>query len=216
MFWQRVQRRPDRAVARIVPRSPGLGEVLVGSSAEQERAGALEDARPSPPRPRRRSAPIPDARRRPHRPRPGSRPVPASLHRRRPALWPSISWAGSSFLADLTRIRAVECDRLPSRLRGLQRDRPIGMPPSPASRTQRRAGRSMTARLGVDDGRQAATATSFPPVSGRGSAGRPSRPRVATSTTAARAAKPAYTHTGSTLGARTGRKATPEATPRPA
>src|SRR5215216_1611241 len=39
----RVQRRPDRAVARIVPRSPGAGEDLVGPSAEQERVGALVD-----------------------------------------------------------------------------------------------------------------------------------------------------------------------------
>src|SRR6185503_7584704 len=39
----RVQRRPDRAVAWIVPRSPGVGEVLVGPPTEQERVGALED-----------------------------------------------------------------------------------------------------------------------------------------------------------------------------
>src|SRR4029453_17814291 len=39
----RVQRRPDRAVARIVPRSPGAGEDLVGAPAEQERVGALVD-----------------------------------------------------------------------------------------------------------------------------------------------------------------------------
>src|SRR6266568_73826 len=39
----RVQRRPDRAVARIVPRSPGAGEDLVGQPAEQERVGALVD-----------------------------------------------------------------------------------------------------------------------------------------------------------------------------
>ncbi len=38
----RVQRRPNRAVARIVPRSPRVGEVLVGQPAEQERIGALE------------------------------------------------------------------------------------------------------------------------------------------------------------------------------
>src|ERR1700682_2939760 len=39
----RVQGRPDRAVARIVPRSPGVGEDLVGPAAEQERVGAPED-----------------------------------------------------------------------------------------------------------------------------------------------------------------------------
>src|SRR5213593_4132415 len=39
----RVQRRPDRAVARIVPRAPGAGEDLVGLPAEQERVGALVD-----------------------------------------------------------------------------------------------------------------------------------------------------------------------------
>src|ERR1700704_2791546 len=39
----RVQGRPDRAVARIVPRSPGAGEDLVGPAAEQERVGTLED-----------------------------------------------------------------------------------------------------------------------------------------------------------------------------
>src|SRR5712691_3565907 len=39
----RVQRRPDRAVARIVPRSPGAGEDLGGPPAEQERVGALVD-----------------------------------------------------------------------------------------------------------------------------------------------------------------------------
>jgi hypothetical protein len=38
----RVQRRPNRAVARIVPGSPRVGEVLVGQPAEQERVGALE------------------------------------------------------------------------------------------------------------------------------------------------------------------------------
>ena len=44
----------------------------------------------------------------------------------------------------------------------------------------------------------------------------PSRPRVATRTTAARTAKPAKTQTGSTVGASTGMKAVPAATPRPA
>src|ERR1700704_3486212 len=39
----RVQGRPDRAVARIFPRSPGAGEDLVGPAAEQERVGPLED-----------------------------------------------------------------------------------------------------------------------------------------------------------------------------
>src|SRR5438876_1863249 len=39
----RVQRRPDRAVTRIWPHSPGAGEDLVGPPAEQERVGALED-----------------------------------------------------------------------------------------------------------------------------------------------------------------------------
>src|SRR5439155_576070 len=39
----RVQCRPDRAVARICPRSPGAGEDLVGPPAEQEGVGALED-----------------------------------------------------------------------------------------------------------------------------------------------------------------------------
>jgi hypothetical protein len=39
----RVQRRPDRAVARIVPSSPGVGEDFVGAPAEQERVGALVD-----------------------------------------------------------------------------------------------------------------------------------------------------------------------------
>src|SRR6266540_3544979 len=39
----RVQRRPDWAVARIVPRSPGAGEDLVGPAAEQEGVGALVD-----------------------------------------------------------------------------------------------------------------------------------------------------------------------------
>src|SRR5205807_1975316 len=38
-----VQSGPDRAIARIVPRSPGAGEDLVGPPAEQERVGALED-----------------------------------------------------------------------------------------------------------------------------------------------------------------------------
>src|SRR5258708_24564322 len=39
----RVQRRPDRAVARIVPRSPGAGEDLVGQPAEQAPVGPLVD-----------------------------------------------------------------------------------------------------------------------------------------------------------------------------
>src|SRR5438876_4669174 len=39
----RVQRRPDRAVTRIWPHSPGAGGDLVGPPAEQERVGALED-----------------------------------------------------------------------------------------------------------------------------------------------------------------------------
>src|SRR5207244_11608194 len=43
VLGQRVQRRPDRAVARIVPRSPGAGEDLVGPPTEQEGVGALED-----------------------------------------------------------------------------------------------------------------------------------------------------------------------------
>src|SRR5512139_3815573 len=43
VFGQRVQRRPDWAVARIVPRSPGAGEDLVGAPTQQERIGALED-----------------------------------------------------------------------------------------------------------------------------------------------------------------------------
>src|SRR5439155_12892176 len=43
VFGLRVQRRPDRAVARIVPCSPGAGEDLVGPPAEQERVGALVD-----------------------------------------------------------------------------------------------------------------------------------------------------------------------------
>src|SRR5437879_10973201 len=38
-----VQGRPDRAVARVVPRSPGAGEDLIGPAAKQERVGALED-----------------------------------------------------------------------------------------------------------------------------------------------------------------------------
>lgn len=38
----RVQCRPDRAVARIIPRSPSVGEVLVGPPPQQERVGALE------------------------------------------------------------------------------------------------------------------------------------------------------------------------------
>src|SRR5918994_2159963 len=43
LLGQRVQRRPDGAVARICPRSPGAGEDLVGPPAEQERIGALVD-----------------------------------------------------------------------------------------------------------------------------------------------------------------------------
>src|SRR5947209_8556288 len=39
----RVQRCPDRAIARIVPRSPGAGEDLVGPPAEEECLGALVD-----------------------------------------------------------------------------------------------------------------------------------------------------------------------------
>src|SRR5205807_8228058 len=38
-----VQRRPDRPVVRIVPRSPGAGEAFVGPAAEQEYVGALVD-----------------------------------------------------------------------------------------------------------------------------------------------------------------------------
>ena len=38
-----VQCRPDRAVARIVPRSPGAGKDLIGPPAEQEGVGALVD-----------------------------------------------------------------------------------------------------------------------------------------------------------------------------
>src|SRR5205823_13279776 len=40
----RIQRRPDRAVTGIWPRSPGAGEDLIGPTAEQEGLGALEDA----------------------------------------------------------------------------------------------------------------------------------------------------------------------------
>jgi len=39
----RVQRRPDRAVTRIGPRSPGAGKDIVGAPAKQERVGALVD-----------------------------------------------------------------------------------------------------------------------------------------------------------------------------
>src|SRR5207249_8054593 len=39
----RVQRRPDRAIARIWPGTPGAGEDLVGPPAKQERVGALVD-----------------------------------------------------------------------------------------------------------------------------------------------------------------------------
>src|SRR6202022_3948845 len=38
-----VQRRPDRAIARIAPGSPGAGEHLVRPPAEEERPGALVD-----------------------------------------------------------------------------------------------------------------------------------------------------------------------------
>ena len=96
-----AQRDPDRAVARIVPCSPGTGEDLVGPPAEHERVGAPEDlvhdragfaVEVSPPAALECSAL--------GHTRLLVRQAPASLRQPRPAWWSSVSWARPSSRRD--------------------------------------------------------------------------------------------------------------------